>query len=146
MTVATFLIFIVIIILVTSFYAHFINLNYKDNTNEYEIKRFSLKLKTQDEIPSNKPFTHEFNQYDYVGWLYSTDMGEKSIVLPLFGKKMTTCDRYIYFTTYKHSVLPVSYENKTCDIENVGCSIIKDGAHVTIPEYANKVFTFKSIR
>ena len=140
------MIFIVIIILITSFYAHFINLNYKDNTNEYEIKRFSIKLNKQDETPCNKPFTHEYNQYDYVGWLYSTDMGENSIVLPLFGKKMNTWDRFIYFTTYKQSGLPVSYENKTCDVENVGCSVIRDGARVTIPEYANKVFTFKSMK
>ena len=148
MSVTTFVMFIVVIILIASIYGHFANLKVYDSSDDYEITKLSIKnnLFSRDlnNVKEEKAYTHEYNQYNYVGWLYSTDMGEKTIVLPLFGKKMPDCDRFVYFTTYKHTTLPVQYENKACDVENVGCAKITNGAKVIIPEYANKVFTFKS--
>lgn len=78
---------------------------------------------------------------EYVGQLVSD-----TVILPLIGKRIQNCNKWNYFAVYKKYKLPVTYENKDCYIEYVGCNEIRDGAKVTVPEYANQVFIFKSIR
>jgi len=101
---------------------------------------------------SNATGGHVYSEYEptsarYLGTLTSVDMdsGDAHVTLPLFGEKMTTCDRWIYFTTYKQTYVPVSYENKDCNLERVGCSRIRNGARVIVPDYANKTFAFWGI-
>jgi hypothetical protein len=84
--------------------------------------------------------------YVFVGQLMSADAGEQTIVLPLFGRKIPSCDRWEYFTSIKQYMIPVLYENKDCTVANVGCNKIRNGAHVTVPDYAGKVFVFRPVR
>lgn len=83
--------------------------------------------------------------YQQVGILTSKDLDEEPIILPLFGRKMISRDRWEYYTAsdkFNMWKLPVQYMNRDCQ-SDVGCEEIYDGVEVVIPEYANKVFTVK---
>lgn len=84
------------------------------------------------------------HEYQQVGMLTSKDMDEgQPIILPLFGRKMTSRDRWEYYTAsdkYNMWKLPVIYDNRDCQNE-VGCNEIYNGVEVTVPDYANKVFS-----
>ena len=84
-------------------------------------------------------------QKQLVGLLSSADHGDATIVLPLFGAKLENCERWQYFTVIKNYIIPVTYENKDCYTSVVGCTKITTGARVTVPEYAGKVFVFRSL-
>lgn len=88
----------------------------------------------------------DLRQYMFIGQLVSADVGEQTLVLPLFGRRIPNCSRWEYFTRMNQYMIPVVYENKDCSVKYVGCNQIQSGARVTVPEYAGKVFLFKSIR
>jgi len=82
-------------------------------------------------------------EYQQVGVLVSQDSAEeKPIIMPLFGRKMYSRDRWEYYTAsdeYHMWRIPVSINNRDCQ-DDVGCDEIYNGANVTVPDYANKVF------
>jgi len=83
--------------------------------------------------------------YQQVGILSSIDLNEEPIILPLYGRKMISRDRWEYYTAsdkYNMWKLPVQYLNRDCQ-SDVGCEEVYNGVEVVIPEYANKVFTVK---
>jgi len=83
--------------------------------------------------------------YQQVGILSSKDLDEDPIILPLFGRKMISRDRWEYYTAsdkYNMWKLPVQYLNRDCQ-SDVGCDEIYNGVEVVVPEYANKVFVAK---
>jgi hypothetical protein len=81
--------------------------------------------------------------YQQVGVLVSQDSAEeKPIIMPLFGRKMYSKDRWEYYTAsdeYHMWRIPVSINNRDCQ-DDVGCDEIYNGDNVTVPDYANKVF------
>ena len=89
------------------------------------------------------PGSNKIMGYQQVGVLVSKDMGENEpIILPLYGRKMISRDRWSYYCAsdkYHLWKLSVMYENRDCQDE-VGCNEIYDGVDVVIPDYANKVF------
>lgn len=82
--------------------------------------------------------------YQQVGVLVSRDLNEgEPVILPLFGRKMISRDRWEYYVAsnqYHMYKLTVQYENRDCQ-DDVGCNEIFNGELVTVPDYANKVFT-----
>ena len=63
--------------------------------------------------------------------------------MPLFGRKMYSKDRWEYYTAsdeYHMWRIPVMVNNRDCQ-DDVGCDEIYNGDNVTVPDYANKVFT-----
>ena len=82
--------------------------------------------------------------YQQVGVLVSKDSAEeKPIIMPLFGRKMYSKDRWEYYTAsdeYHMWRIPVTVNNRDCQ-DDVGCDEIYNGDNVTVPDYANKVFT-----
>lgn len=83
--------------------------------------------------------------YQQVGMLVSKDAADdfEPVLLPLFGRKMITRDRWEYYTAsdkFNMWKLPVMYDNRDCQ-SDVGCNEIYNGVDVVIPDYANKVFT-----
>lgn len=64
------------------------------------------------------------------------------IMLPLFGRKLTTRDRWEYYCAsdkFHMMQLPVVFERRDCQ-DDVGCEEIYNGQHVTVPDYGDKPF------
>ena len=85
-------------------------------------------------------------EYQQIGVLVSKDSPEeKPIIMPLFGRKMYSRDRWEYYTAsneYNMWRISVSVNNRDCQ-DDVGCDEIFNGDNVTVPDYANKVFVAK---
>jgi len=92
------------------------------------------------------PLRNSPQGYQQLGVLVSQDSAEeKPIILPLFGRKMSSRDRWEYYTAsneYNMWRISVSINNRDCQDE-VGCDEIFNGDNVTVPDYANKVFIAK---
>lgn len=82
-------------------------------------------------------------EFQQIGVLVSQDANEdQPIILPLFGRKMATRDRWEYYVAsdkFHMWRLPVQVKNRMCD-DDVGCDEIYQGDEVVVPDYANKVF------
>jgi hypothetical protein len=82
-------------------------------------------------------------EFQQVGVLVSQDANEdEPTILPLFGRKMATRDRWEYYVAsdkFHMWRLPVQVKNRMCD-EDVGCDEIFQGDEVVVPDYAKKVF------
>lgn len=83
-------------------------------------------------------------EFQQIGVLVSQDANEdQPILLPLFGRKMASRDRWEYYIAsdkYHMWKLPVQFKNRMCE-DDVGCDEIYQGDEVVVPDYANKVFT-----
>jgi hypothetical protein len=81
--------------------------------------------------------------YQQMGVLVSQDSAEyKPIILPLFGRRMLSKDRWLYYTAsneYNMWRIPVRVNNRDCQDE-VGCDEIFNGDNVTVPDLGDKVF------
>jgi hypothetical protein len=90
------------------------------------------------------PLQHTQQDYQQLGMLVSKDIAEVTpVLLPLFGRKLYSRDRWEYYTAspeYHMWKLPVMVKNRDCQ-DDVGCDEIYNGDDVTVPDYANKVFT-----
>lgn len=65
------------------------------------------------------------------------------VLLPLFGRKLPTRDRWEYYCAsdkYHMMRLPVVYENRDCQ-DDVGCNEIYNGQAVMVPDYDQQEFT-----
>jgi hypothetical protein len=65
------------------------------------------------------------------------------VLLPLFGRKQATRDRWDYYCAsdkFHMMRLPVLYENRDCQ-DDVGCNEIYNGQTVMVPDYGEKQFT-----
>jgi len=112
-----------------------------------------IKIVTNNEVEDRPPIYPRHNPeypvqkvpqgYQQVGVLVSQDSAEdKPIIMPLFGRKMYSKDRWEYYTAsdeYHMWRIPVSINNRDCQ-DDVGCDEIYNGDNVTVPDYANKVF------
>jgi hypothetical protein len=113
-----------------------------------------IKIVTKNETEDRPPIYPRHNPeyplqrvpqgYQQVGVLVSQDSAEdKPIIMPLFGRKMYSKDRWEYYTAsdeYHMWRIPVSINNRDCQ-DDVGCDEIYNGDNVTVPDYANKVFS-----
>ena len=81
--------------------------------------------------------------YQQMGVLVSQDSAEyKKMILPLFGRKMLSKDRWEYYTAsndYNMWRISVRVNNRDCQ-DDVGCDEIFNGDNVTIPDMGDKVF------
>jgi hypothetical protein len=95
--------------------------------------------------PNYQP-NNTLQKYQQIGVLVSQDSPEnKPIILPLFGRKMYSRDRWEYYTAsneYNMWRISVSVNNRDCQ-DDVGCDEVYNGDYVTVPDYANKVFIAK---
>lgn len=69
--------------------------------------------------------------------------GTDPTILALFGRKMTTRDRWEYYVAsdkFHMWKLPVQVQKRMCDHE-FGCEEIFNGDQVVVPDYGNRVFT-----
>ena len=112
-----------------------------------------IKVVTKNEVEDRPPIYPRHNPeyplqrtpqgYQQVGVLVSQDSAEdKPIIMPLFGRKMYSKDRWEYYTAsdeYHMWRIPVMVNNRDCQ-DDVGCDEIYNGDNVTVPDYANKVF------
>lgn len=112
-----------------------------------------IKIVTKNEAEDRPPIYPRHNPeyplqrvpqgYQQVGVLVSQDSAEnKPIIMPLYGRKMYSKDRWEYYTAsdeYHMWRIPVSINNRDCQ-DDVGCDEIYNGDNVTVPDYANKVF------
>jgi hypothetical protein len=112
-----------------------------------------IKIVTNNEVEDRPPIYPRHNPeyplqrvpqgYQQVGVLVSQDSAEnKPIIMPLYGRKMYSKDRWEYYTAsdeYHMWRIPVSINNRDCQ-DDVGCDEIYNGDNVTVPDYANKVF------
>lgn len=82
-------------------------------------------------------------EFQQVGVLVSQDANDdQPVILPLFGRKMSTRDRWEYYVAsdkFHMWRLPVQFKNRMCE-DDVGCEEIYQGDEVVVPDYANKVF------
>jgi len=79
------------------------------------------------------------NDYQQIGTLVS--MGEESIILPLFGKKINN-DRWLYYTaseTNNQLKIDIKSNNKFCKDKYTGCNELYDNDEIEVPAY-NKMF------
>lgn len=123
-----------------------------DNEEKYPVKQvIKVVTKNEDDRPPiypkhnpEYPLTRQPQGYQQVGVLVSKDSAEeKPIIMPLFGRKMYSKDRWEYYTAsdeYHMWRIPVMVNNRDCQ-DDVGCDEIYNGDNVTVPDYANKVFT-----
>lgn len=126
----------------------------KENLSSVEEKvPIQIKVVTNNEVEDRAPIYPRHNPeyplqrkpqgYQQVGVLVSKDSAEeKPIIMPLFGRKMYSRDRWEYYTAsdeYHMWRIPVMVNNRDCQ-DDVGCDEIYNGDNVTVPDYANKVF------
>lgn len=88
------------------------------------------------------------DEYKQIGLLMDKDNGDDApVILPLFGRRMIgRNDRYEYYTaTDKQNMwkVPVEFQHRDCQGDNIGCAEIYDGTDVVVPPYANKTFRAK---
>jgi hypothetical protein len=79
------------------------------------------------------------NDYQQIGTLVS--IGEESIILPLFGKKINN-DRWLYYTaseTNNQLKIDIKSNNKFCKDKYTGCNELYDNDEIEVPAY-NKIF------
>jgi hypothetical protein len=92
--------------------------------------------------PHNEPsYQHNNSKNDYqqIGTLVS--IGEESIILPLFGKKINN-DRWLYYTaseTNNQLKIDIKSNNKFCKDKYIGCNELYDNDDIEVPAY-NKIF------
>jgi hypothetical protein len=82
---------------------------------------------------------HSKNDYQQIGTLVS--IGEESIILPLFGKKINN-DRWLYYTaseTNNQLKIDIKSNNKFCKDKYTGCNELYDNDEIEVPAY-NKMF------
>ena len=86
-------------------------------------------------------------EYKQIGLLVDKDttgQNNAPVILPLFGRKMgNRNDRYEYYTaTDKQNMwkIPVEFQHRDCQGDNIGCAEIYEGTDVVVPNYANKTF------
>ena len=157
-TMSTLLVIIIIALSFIIAWIIYIYLNKKSNKKiklsdeEYPVKQV-IKVVTKNEIEDRPPIYPRQNpeyplqrtpqSYQQVGVLVSKDSAEeKPIIMPLFGRKMYSKDRWEYYTAsdeYHMWRIPVTVNNRDCQ-DDVGCDEIYNGDNVTVPDYANKVF------
>jgi hypothetical protein len=87
--------------------------------------------------------------YQQVGVLVQHDQDVGSVtdksdptLLPLFGRKQATRDRWDYYCAsdkFHMMRLPVVYENRDCQ-DDVGCNEIYNSQKVMVPDYGEKPF------
>lgn len=82
--------------------------------------------------------------YQQVGVLVGdNEQGNEPTLLALFGRKMSTRDRWEYYVAsdkFHMWKLPVQVQKRMCDHE-FGCEEIYNGDQVIVPDYGNRVFT-----
>jgi hypothetical protein len=124
-----------------------------DNDSSNDKVPIQIQLVTNNQVedrpaiyPRNNPeypMQRRPQGYQQVGVLVSKDSAEdKPIIMPLFGRKMYSKDRWEYYTAsdeYHMWRIPVMINNRDCQ-DDVGCDEIYNGDNVTVPDYANKVF------
>jgi len=79
------------------------------------------------------------NEYQQIGTL--VNIGEESIILPLFGKKINN-DRWLYYTaseTNNQLKIDIKSNNKICKDKYTGCTELYDNDEIEVPAY-NKIF------
>lgn len=82
-------------------------------------------------------------EFQQMGVLVSQDTkDDQPLMLPLFGRKMTTRDRWEYYAAsdkFNMWRIPIQQNKRMCD-DDVGCDEIYNGDVVNVPDYPNKSF------
>lgn len=90
------------------------------------------------------PLRKVSQDYQQVGVLVGeNEQGGEPTLLALFGRKMSTRDRWEYYVAsdkFHMWKLPVQVQKRMCDHE-FGCEEIYNGDQVIVPDYNNRVFT-----
>jgi len=96
-----------------------------------------------DYRPSHNPRYEENTKVQQIGFITSLDIEPK--IMPLFGQSMrrTHADRWVYFTATDQNQsirLPVTFDNRDCMNDDVGCTEIYNDDIVKVPSYNNSEF------
>ena len=94
--------------------------------------------------PPEYPLRGQPSQFQQMGVLVAAVDGDKEpILLPLFGRKLSSRDRWEYYCAsdkFHMMRLPVVVGSRDCQ-EDVGCDEIFNGQQVMVPDYGTKPFT-----
>lgn len=136
--VALFVFFFVILLL-TTIYILVTSKSTSNNTTKVDV---AVSEQDQQVRPTLDPvYPTGTTGFQQLGTLSSVDTTE-NIILPLYGRKMFK-DRWTYYTTSdgeKNLRIEVTYENRGCMTDRIGCDMIGDGDIVSVPAYNNKEF------
>ena len=91
------------------------------------------------------PLRGQTSGFQQVGVLVLSESGKDDpILLPLFGRKLPSRDRWEYYCAsdkFHMMRLPVKFGNRDCQNEDIGCDEITNGQLVSVPDYGAKEFT-----
>lgn len=90
------------------------------------------------------PLRGEISEYQQVGVLVSKEDNDfQPVILPLFGRRMLTKDRWEYYVASDNNHmfrLPIIYQNYDCQ-EDTGCDNIRNNAQdIKVPDYGDRIF------